>query len=75
MSSNAMTCGHYNGKTKYVAEQLVKTAVQRGLSTVILNPVNILGPHDVNNRTKQLIRPVFEGRFTSSRRERRCGAT
>jgi nucleoside-diphosphate-sugar epimerase len=62
--SNAMTCGHYNyGKTKYLAEQLVKTAVQRGLSTVILNPVNILGPYDVNNWTKQLIRPVFEGKM------------
>ena len=62
--SNAMTCGHYNyGKTKYLAEQLVKTAVQRGLSAVILNPVNILGPYDVNNWTKQLIRPVFEGKM------------
>jgi nucleoside-diphosphate-sugar epimerase len=62
--SNAMTCGHYNyGKTKYLAEQLVKTAVQRGLSTVILNPVNILGPYDINNWTKQLIRPVFEGKM------------
>jgi nucleoside-diphosphate-sugar epimerase len=62
--SNAMTCGHYNyGKTKYQAEQLVKAAVQRGLSTVILNPVNILGPYDVNNWTKQLIRPVFEGKM------------
>jgi dihydroflavonol-4-reductase len=60
--SNALTCGHYNyGKTKYLAEQLVKKAVQRGLSTVILNPANILGPYDVNNWTKQLIRPVFEG--------------
>ena len=62
--SNAMTCGHYNyGKTKYLAEQLVRTAVQSGLSTVILNPVNILGPYDVNNWTKQLIRPVFEGKM------------
>jgi nucleoside-diphosphate-sugar epimerase len=62
--SNALTCGHYNyGKTKYQAEQLVKKAVQRGLSTVILNPVNILGPYDVNNWTKQLIRPVFEGKM------------
>jgi nucleoside-diphosphate-sugar epimerase len=62
--SNVMTCGHYNyGKTKYLAEQLVKAAVQRDLSTVILNPVNILGPYDVNNWTKQLIRPVFEGKM------------
>jgi dihydroflavonol-4-reductase len=62
--SNAMTCGHYNyGKTKYLAEQLVKAALQRGLSTVILNPANILGPYDVNNWTKQLIRPVFEGKM------------
>ena len=60
--SNAMTCGvnHY-GKTKYLAERLVRQAVERGLSAVILNPVNILGPHDVNNWTKQLIRPVSEG--------------
>jgi nucleoside-diphosphate-sugar epimerase len=62
--SNALTCGHYNyGKTKYLAEELVEKAVQRGLPTVILNPANILGPYDVNNWTKQLIRPVFEGKM------------
>ena len=58
--SNAMTCGINYGKSKYLAEKLVRKAVQRGLFTVILNPVNMLGPYDVNNWTRQLIRPVIE---------------
>ena len=58
--SNAMTCGINYGKSKYLAEKRVRKAVQRGLFTVILNPVNILGPYDVNNWTRQLIRPVIE---------------
>jgi nucleoside-diphosphate-sugar epimerase len=62
--SNALTCGHYNyGKTKYLAEQLVRSAVPKGLPAVILNPVNILGPYDTNNWTRLLIRPVYEGKL------------
>jgi nucleoside-diphosphate-sugar epimerase len=61
--SNAMTCGINYGKTKYLAEELVRKAVQRGLFSVILNPVNMLGRYDVNNWTKQLIRPVIEGKL------------
>jgi nucleoside-diphosphate-sugar epimerase len=60
--SNALTCGNNYGRTKYEAELIVKQAVRtHGLDAVILNPVNILGPHDTNNWTKELIRPVIRG--------------
>ena len=60
--SNALARGNNYGKTKYEAELIVKEAVRtHGLEAVILNPVNILGPHDTNNWTKELIRPVIRG--------------
>ena len=59
--SNAMTSGINYGKTKFEAEQLIKQAVSRGLAPVILNPVNIIGPYDRNNWTRQLVRPIAEG--------------
>lgn len=61
--SNAITSDINYGVTKFLAEQIVKEAVKKGLPAVILNPVNILGPHDTNNWTRQLIRPVYEGRM------------
>jgi nucleoside-diphosphate-sugar epimerase len=61
--SNAATAGTHYGKTKHAAEQLVKQAAHDGLSAVILNPVNVLGPHDRTNWTRQLILPVYDGRL------------
>ena len=61
--SNAMTCGINYGKTKFEAEQHIKQAVSRGLAPVILNPVNIIGPYDRANWTRQLLRPIAEGRL------------
>jgi len=57
--SNAMTCNMNYNKTKYLAEQIVKEAVKKGLFAVILNPINVVGPYDVNNWTKQFIKPVY----------------
>lgn len=59
--SNAMRCGNNYGRTKYQAELIVKEAASRGLGAVILNPCNIIGPHDRNNWTRQLVRPIYEG--------------
>ena len=61
--SNAMTCGINYGRTKFEAEQFIKQAVRRGLAPVILNPVNIIGPYDRNNWTRQLVRPIAEGKL------------
>jgi nucleoside-diphosphate-sugar epimerase len=62
-ASNAATSGINYGKTKFEAERLLKQATARGLSAVILNPVNILGPYDRNNWTRQLIQPVAQGKM------------
>jgi len=35
--------------SKFFAEQEVKKGVEQGLDAVILNPANIMGPHDVRN--------------------------
>ena len=59
-STVARTGDNY-GKSKWAAEQLVKAASMAGrLSTVILNPVNILGAYDVANWSKQLILPIAD---------------
>jgi len=57
--SNALNCKMNYNKTKYMAEQIVKEAVTRGLPAVILNPINIIGPYDTNNWTKQFVKPVY----------------
>jgi dihydroflavonol-4-reductase len=36
-------------RSKYLAEQEVKKAASEGLDVVILNPCNIIGPHDTSN--------------------------
>jgi dihydroflavonol-4-reductase len=59
-STVARTGDNY-GKSKWAAEQLVKAASVAGrLSTVILNPVNILGAYDDANWSKQLILPIAD---------------
>jgi dihydroflavonol-4-reductase len=60
--SNAPTRGDNYGKSKLMAEQRVKEAsAKRELSSVILNPVNIIGPYDYANWSKQLILPISQG--------------
>lgn len=60
--SNVAEKGDNYGKTKFGAEQLVRAASREGrLSTVILNPVNILGAGDTVNWSKQLIMPIADG--------------
>jgi nucleoside-diphosphate-sugar epimerase len=59
-ASNVALKGDNYGKSKWAAEQLVKAASRAGrLSTVILNPVNILGAYDATNWSKQLILPIY----------------
>ena len=59
-STVARTGDNY-GKSKWAAEQLVKAASMAGrLSTVILNPVNILGAYDAANWSTQLIVPIAD---------------
>jgi nucleoside-diphosphate-sugar epimerase len=60
-TSNVALKGDNYGKSKWAAEQLVKSASRSGrLSTVILNPVNILGAYDAANWSKQLILPIHD---------------
>jgi dihydroflavonol-4-reductase len=60
--SNAPTRGDNYGKSKLQAERLIKQAcAERGLSAVILNPVNIVGAYDTTNWTRQLILPISKG--------------
>lgn len=61
--SNALACGMNYNKTKFLAENIVKDAVKKGLNAVILNPCNIIGPYDTNNWTRQFIRPIYDGRL------------
>jgi len=61
--SNALTCGMHYNRTKFLAENIVKDAVKKGLNAVILNPCNIIGPYDTNNWTRQFIRPICNGRL------------
>ncbi|MBN2006686.1 MAG: NAD-dependent epimerase/dehydratase family protein [Anaerolineae bacterium] len=64
--SNALTCGMQYHRTKFLAEGIVKEAVDRGLSAVILNPCNIIGPYDTNNWTRQFIRPIYRGQLLAA---------
>ncbi len=64
--SNAPTCGMQYHRTKFLAESIVKDAVGRGLSAVILNPCNIIGPYDTNNWARQFIRPIYSGRLLAA---------
>ncbi|MGZ6993263.1 MAG: NAD-dependent epimerase/dehydratase family protein [Ilumatobacteraceae bacterium] len=60
--SNVQTRGDNYGRSKFDAEQLIKrAATDTGLSAVILNPVNIVGPYDRSNWTQQLILPIARG--------------
>jgi dihydroflavonol-4-reductase len=60
--SNAPTRGDNYGKSKLQAESLIKQAcAERGLSAVILNPVNIVGAYDTANWSRQLILPISKG--------------
>jgi dihydroflavonol-4-reductase len=60
--SNAPTSGDNYGKSKLQAERLIKQAcAERGLSAVILNPVNIIGSYDTTNWSRQLILPISKG--------------
>jgi dihydroflavonol-4-reductase len=61
-TSNAPTRGDSYGKSKLQAESLIKHAcAERGLSAVILNPVNIVGAYDTTNWSRQLILPIAKG--------------
>ncbi len=64
--SNALTCGMQYHRTKFLAEAIIKEAAGRGLSAVILNPCNIIGPYDTNNWTRQFIRPIYSGRLLAA---------
>jgi nucleoside-diphosphate-sugar epimerase/quercetin dioxygenase-like cupin family protein len=60
--SNAPTRGDNYGKSKLQAEGLIKQAcAERGLSAVILNPVNIVGAYDTTNWSQHLILPISKG--------------
>jgi nucleoside-diphosphate-sugar epimerase len=61
--SNALTCGMQYHKTKFLAENIIKDAVKKGLNAVMLNPCNIIGPYDINNWTRQFIMPICNGRL------------
>ncbi len=61
--SNALNCNMNYNKTKFLAEQIVKRAAAKGLPAVILNPVNIIGPYDINNWTKQFVKPVYNNKL------------
>lgn len=61
--SNALRCGMNYNRTKYLAEKIVKEAAAKGLPAVILNPINIIGPYDTNNWTKQFIKPIYNNKL------------
>lgn len=44
--SNAMVCKMNYNKTKFLAENEVKSLITKGLNAVIVNPCNIIGPYD-----------------------------
>ena len=51
------------GHSKHLAELEVKRAVAGGLSAVIVNPVVVLGPRDVNEVSGSLVLEVAKGRL------------
>lgn len=61
--SNALNCGMNYNKTKYQAEEVIKDAVKKGLPAIIINPVNIIGPYDTINWTKQFLRPIYQNKL------------
>ncbi|MGO8988070.1 MAG: NAD-dependent epimerase/dehydratase family protein [bacterium] len=65
-ASNAMRCGMNYNRTKFLAEQEVKKAFAAGPRAVILNPCNILGPHDTNNWTRQFILPIYQSKLRAA---------
>ena len=46
---NAITSPINHHRTKYLAEIEVRKGIEKGLDAVILNPSNIMGPHDYHN--------------------------
>ncbi|MDP4093593.1 MAG: NAD-dependent epimerase/dehydratase family protein [Bacillota bacterium] len=62
-TSNALSCGMNYNKTKYLAEEVIKDGVKKGLPAVIINPVNIIGPYDTANWTKQFLRPIYQNKL------------
>jgi dihydroflavonol-4-reductase len=61
-ASTAATAKSGYIRTKYLAEQEVRTGIAAGLDAVILNPVNIIGPYDVHGWGRAL-RMVAQGRL------------
>jgi dihydroflavonol-4-reductase len=60
--SNAPAEGDNYGRSKLLAEKALKEATRRGaVEAVILNPVNVLGPYDRFNWSRQLILPIARG--------------
>ncbi|MFZ2487114.1 MAG: NAD-dependent epimerase/dehydratase family protein [Anaerolineae bacterium] len=51
------------GHSKHLAEQVVQTAVQRGLHAVIVNPSVVLGPRDATLYNSQIILNIQAGRL------------
>ncbi len=62
--SNAAERGANYHITKYLAEEEVRKGVRSGLQAVILNPCNVLGPHDRVNWS-QIIRAVYNDRLSA----------
>ena len=60
--SNAPSCRMNYNRTKYLAEQEIIKAIDKGLDAVILNPCNIVGPYDPGNWS-QLIKNVYHDRL------------
>lgn len=60
--SNALYCKMNYNITKYMAEIIVKEAVQKGLHAVMLNPCNIIGPYDINGWAS-LIKTVYHDKL------------
>jgi dihydroflavonol-4-reductase len=60
--SNALHCKMNYNITKYMAEQIIKEAIQKGLHAVMLNPCNIIGPYDINGWAS-LIKTVYHGKL------------
>jgi dihydroflavonol-4-reductase len=61
-ASNAMDCKMNYNITKYLAEQIVRDGIKRGLNAVMLNPCNIIGPYDIHGWAN-LIKAVKEDKI------------
>lgn len=60
--SNALEIPVNYCRTKHLAEEEVRRGIGRGLDAVILNPANILGPHDAHGWAR-MIRLVAGGKL------------